>query len=440
MTSRYRQLIVMVISFLVFFLFLCAQASGAFSNLKQGNRGSEVLVLQQRLQQLGYFYVEPTGYFGTITTSSVKKFQLNYGLKPDGIVGVHTNAQISKLLGLQNNSNSNKSSSKKEVLGFYTTAESPIPSSMAAVKAQSNLLTSVSPFFYRLNRNDPTSLELFGGQTGREVNELLGFSKQNNLGNYVLIHNLLYGSSTTSKNVVHQALADPQKRWKLVTNIFNLVNNQGYTGVTIDIENIYPDDRGLYVQFLKELSSQFQPAGLKIISCVPSRTTDKSMGVWGDNFNYTAIGQYADQLVVMAYDEHISGSDPGPIASKQYVEEIVKYSLTKLPPEKILLGVAGYGFDWNTGNGTSRYISYQMAMDTARQYNKQIQWDASRQVPYYGYTDKNGSRHSVYFENASSLAAKLDIVNNFNLAGIAIWRLGMEDPASWKVINDKFRW
>lgn len=440
MTSRYRQLIVMVISFLIFFLFLYVQASGAFSNLKQGDSGSEVIVLQQQLQKLGYFSVKPTGYFGAITTSSVKNFQLKNSLKADGIVGVQTNAQITKLLGLQNNSNGEENN-KKEVLGFYTTDEPPIPSSMNTVKIQSDLLTSVSPFFYRLSSNDPTSLELYGGQTGQEINELLGFSKKNSLDNYVLIHNLLYGSATASKNVVHQALADHQKRRKLVMNIFSLVKNQGYSGVTIDIENIYPDDRGLYIQFLKELSSQFKPAGFRIISCVPSRTTDKSMGIWGDNFDYAAIGQYADLLVVMAYDEHTSESAPGPVASRQYVEKIVKYSLTKLQPEKILLGVAGYGFDWNTGNGTSRYISYQMAVDTARQYNRQLQWDTdtNQQVPYYGYYDKNGAWHSVYFENASSLAAKLDIVNNYNLAGIAIWRLGMEDPASWKVIDDKFR-
>ena len=116
---------------------------------------------------------------------------------------------------------------------------------------------------------------------------------------------------------------------------------------------------------------------------------------------------------------------------------MVKYSLTKLPAEKILLGVAGFGFDWNTYTGTSSYLSYQMAANTARQYNKWFQWDANQQVPYYGYTDSNGSWHSVYFENASSLAAKLDTVNNYHLGGIALWRLGLEDPASWKVIKDK---
>ena len=432
MTSRYRQHVVMVITFLAFFLILNVQSSGAFSSLKQGNRGPDVLTLQQQLQQLGYFHDQPTGYFGTVTISSVKKFQLNYGLKPDGIAGMQTNSQISKLLGSQNiNIN------HKEVLGFYTGEEPAIPSSLATVKSESNLLTSVSPFWYRLNKNDPGSLELYGGQTSQEVNELLSVSKKNNLNNYVLIHNLLYGSTSIGKDVVHTALVNPQTRWKLVTNIYNLVKNQGYSGVTIDIENIYSGDRGLYIQFLKELSSQLKPAGLKIISCVPSKTTDQSQGGWGDNFDYTTIGQYADQLVVMAYDEHSSGGSPGPIASKQYVENVVKYSLTKLPPEKILLGVAGFGFDWNTHTGTSRYLSYQMAADTAKQYNRSVQWDANKQVPYFGYTDKNGSWHSVYFENASSLASKLDIVNNYSLGGIAIWRLGMEDPASWKVISDK---
>jgi spore germination protein YaaH len=100
--------------------------------------------------------------------------------------------------------------------------------------------------------------------------------------------------------------------------------------------------------------------------------------------------------------------------------------------------VAGYGFDWNYGMGDSRYLSHQMAMDTAGKYQKSVQWDNVSQAPYFSYTDQNGHWHSVYFENSSSLAGKLDAVNNYNLKGIALWRLGMEDPDSWRVIESKF--
>lgn len=240
--------------------------------------------------------------------------------------------------------------------------------------------------------------------------------------------------------MVHQVLADPQKRRALVMNIFYLLKNKGFAGVCIDIENIHPYDRGLYTQFLAELASRLKPAGYRIIAAVPAKTTDAPSGGWSDNFNYAAVGKYVDFVAVMAYDEHTgySSNNAGPIASAGWVDRVVEYALTKLPPEKILLGIPGYGFDWNYGDGTSRYLSYRLAMDTAKRYGKSIRWDAQSQVPYFNYTDKKGFWHSVYFENASSTAAKLDVVNKYNLGGIALWRLGMEDPATWRVIAGKF--
>lgn len=423
--------------FLLLIILICIilqlPAAEATTILKEGSRGSDVLILQQQLKSLAYFEVTPTGYFGPITEKAVIKLQKDYYLKQDGIVGPKTNQLIHSLLD-----KSKRSFNKKEVLAFYVCDEPNIPSSFATLKQQSNKITSISPFWYRLDQNSPGNLEVMSYVNKQESNEVISFSKNNNIKNYALIHNLLYGQSSISKDVVHTVFSDPNTRWKLVMNIFNLLKSNGFNGVCVDIENIHTKDRGLYIQFLAELAAQLKPAGYSIIASVPSRISDTNHGGWGDNFNYQEVAKYADMVVVMAYDEHTGGSNSGPIASISYVEKVIKYTLSKIPPEKIVLGVAGYGFDWNYGNGSSRYISYQMAMKTAEKYKKSIQWDSQNQVPYYSYTDNNKHWHSVYFENASSLASKLDLVNTYNLRGIALWRLGMEDPLSWKVVTDKF--
>jgi spore germination protein len=440
MIAPWKRLLSLAIAALMFsFLAISVPSSQAAPlPLKQGHRGAAVLDLQKQLQHLGYLQTQPTGYFGPITTKSVIKLQADYQLKVDGIVGPQTNQLINKLLGHTPAQPSNAPGAKpsKEVLGFYVGSEPSIPSSYATVEKHKDKLTSISPFWYRLSRNNPGQLEKYGNDTAQEIQQVMKLAKENDIKNYALIHNLLYGGSV-GRNVLHSALADPKTRWTLVMNIYNLLKDNGFNGVCIDIEDMHAWDRTLYNQFLAELSAQLKPSGYEIIVCVPAKTTDRTTGGWGDNFDLTKVGRYADMVAVMAYDEHTAGSKAGPIASPVYLERVIKYALTKLPPEKILLGVAGYGFDWNYGLGNSRYISYQMALDTARKYGKSVQWNTSGQAPYFTYTDQKGNWHCVYFENSSSLAFKLDAVNKYNLKGIALWRLGMEDPDSWRLIASK---
>ncbi len=431
MTAIGRMQLVLFITLLLITLTVSSSSSDGETLLKPGDSGPKVLALQGDMHKLGYLSDAPTGYYGEITWDAVLKLQEEYHLNPDGIIGQETNQLINRLV-------SSLKVTEKEVLGFFVGEEPSIPSSMDTLRAQKDKITSISPFWYRLDRNDPGQLETGSNVTREEMDNVISFDKQNGIKTYTLVHNLLYGKSVIGRDVVHAVLTDPDRRRELVTNIFNLLNSRGFDGVTIDIENIYPGDRGLFIQFLAELSAQLKPSGYTLITCVPAKTSDKHNGGWGDNFNYHEVGKYSDIVAIMAYDEHGSFSKSGgPIASIGWVERVAEYALTKLPPEKILLGIPGYGFDWNVDQGSSRYLSYELAMQTAHRFEKSVTWDSENKVPYFNYLDNNGHRHKVYFENAASTAAKLDVVKKYNLQGIAIWRLGMEDPGSWPVIAEK---
>lgn len=427
MTSRGTRLLLAAVAIL--FCVFALNASAA-SLLKKGSRGNSVMVLQHQLQTLGYFHAAPTGYFGYITEKAVKDLQRDYDLQVDGIVGWQTQSLISQLLN-------KPKTGIREVMGFYVGDEPDIPSSFATLAAQKEQITSISPFWYRLDPNQPGKLEACG-VTREEIDRAINFNKKNNIKTYALVNNILYGKNSIGRDAAHAVLADAETRWALVMDIFKLLKSKGFDGVCMDIENIYPADRNLYIQFLAELRAQLKPAGYEVVVCVPAKTSDKPNGGWGDNFDYAKVGKYADRVMIMTYDEHGSYSSAGPVASINWVEGVVKYALTKLPPGQILLGIPGYGFDWNVDQKSSRYISHWMAMEIARKNKKSIQWDAAAQVPYFNYEDADGSRHRVYFENASSTAGKLDLVNKYNLRGIAIWRLGMEDPDTWRVIKSKF--
>lgn len=404
--------------------------------LRQGDYGPDVVALQEQLRQLGYLAVPATGFFGPLTAAAVTKLQSDYYLTPDGIAGPLTSNLLMRLTRKKETPDPYRQ--KRTIMGYYTGKETPLPSSLTSLTNHGTKLTYVAPFRYRLNAGGTGSLDTLEQIPEKELNKLFSAARENKIKVLALVHNMLYGNGIQGRDVAHRILSDPQKRWSLVMNIFYLLRDNGFDGVEIDIEDIYPGDSQLFNQFMAELAAQLKPAGYYISVALPAKFSDTPNTSWGDSFDYATIGHHADQVVVMAYDEHGAYSDPGPIASLPWVEKVVQYTVSKIPAQKVLLGIPAYGFDWNCDGGTPRYISYNLAMEIARWYGIPINWDTKTEVPYFRYTDENGSRHEVWFENASSWAGKLDLVAKYNLKGAAIWRLGMEDPDSWRVIGDKF--
>ncbi|MDK2889054.1 MAG: spore germination protein [Thermoanaerobacter sp.] len=426
-----KKLIPLLILMIFTFNFTCIAYASQY--LRQGDYGPDVVALQEKLRQMGYLAAPATGYFGPLTEAAVIKLQADYNLIIDGIVGPQTSALLTQLTEQKI-----PSRQKKIIMGYYTGKETPLPSSLSSLSNHGSQLTFIAPFRYRLNASGTGSLDTLGDIPEKEFRELFTVARQNKVKVLALVHNLLYGNGIQGRDVAHRILSDPQKRWSLVMNIFYLLKENGFDGVEIDIEDIYPSDRQLFNQFLIELAAQLKPAGYYISVALPAKTSDAPSMSWGDSFDYATIGRYADQVVVMAYDEHGAYSGPGPIASLPWVEKVVQYTVSKIPAPKVMLGIPAYGFDWNYDGGFPRYLSHELALETARWYGAPVRWNTWAQAPYFTYIDENGSRHEVWFENASSWAGKLDLITRYNLKGAAIWRLGMEDPDSWRVIGEKF--
>ena len=85
---------------------------------------------------------------------------------------------------------------------------------------------------------------------------------------------------------------------------------------------------------------------------------------------------------------------------------VLRYTMTKMPRDKIIAAVSVFGFDFNLDTGRNTYVTYQMAIDRAQQYNAQIIFDEETQTPMYSYVDEQGQRHEVWFEDSRSIQAK----------------------------------
>jgi spore germination protein YaaH len=288
-------------------------------------------------------------------------------------------------------------------------------------------LDTIATFSYRFFANG--GLEL----TGESQESSAAFARSKGIRPLLLVHNFL--NREFDKELAHTVLADSSKRKLLIDNILIAMSKEGYAGVNIDIENVYWHDRKNYTAFIKELKEKLAPYGYLTTASIPAKTQDTyTNNNWSGAFDYAEIGKHADRVMLMTYDEHYFGGSPGAVASYPWVKKVLDYAVEKIPSAKLYLGIPGYGYDW--ADSGSRAVPFRDAEALRAKYNAPLQWDSTMKAPWFVYT-VNGIKHTVWYENSASLGYKLDMVKPYKLAGIAIWKLGYDDAAFWKIVNTK---
>ena len=323
-----------------------------------------------------------------------------------------------------------------EIVGFYTLQEGPaLPGSFRSFVSNTPYISSLPLFMYRFDQNNPTSIVKFGEFTDNEIEMLVSIAHRNNTMILPVVHNLLYetGGQDTSKAVVSRMLATQSSRRTAIDNIIALIDRFGFDGVNIDIEDVYMEDSSRLSQFYTELGRAMKARGYYLSASVPSRIRDyPPFNPFSDPFDYSAIGAAVDQFIVMLYNEHgWPGSGPGPVVSSGWMTKVLGYTLTKMPASKVVAAISVFGFDFNLTTGRNTYVTYKMAADLAKRYNKDIIFDQDTLTPMFAYTDDQGNQHEVWFENSESIIAKLRLAWRQGISGVALWRLGMEDPGVW---------
>lgn len=229
---------------------------------------------------------------------------------------------------------------------------------------------------------------------------------------------------------LHQLLCVEENRARLIGNIMDRVNNNGYDGVNIDFELMGAEDASSFTTFLRELNTALGDKTLSV--AVFARTArDK----WPTPYQYSSIGQIADQVVVMAYDYHYRTSAPGPVAPLWWVEDVVDYMCSQMPARKVLLGMPTYGYDWGAGSGTS--VTAPKLAELKQRYTLVEEFDQASMSPSYNYWDQYGVWHQVWLENEQSLQAKLNLAKTKKLGGISFWRIGTGFTDLYEVLEQR---
>ncbi|HEY1405763.1 MAG TPA: glycosyl hydrolase family 18 protein, partial [Spirochaetota bacterium] len=208
------------------------------------------------------------------------------------------------------------------------------------------------------------------------------------------------------------------EREKLIEDIVK--SSAGYDGIQIDFESVQCDDRNAFFEFLKDLKTR---ADGKILSvAVPARTREIA-----DAFDYTQLRDIADRLIIMAYDEHWGGSNPGPVASIEWCENVARYTRSEIPREKLIMGVPLYGRSWQNNN-YSREVNYsdvekiRSAGKSRYAKNPKIEYEKKIKV-------------TVFYESVTSIMNKVRLYNGNDIRSIAFWRMGQGPDKMWPVLK-----
>lgn len=230
----------------------------------------------------------------------------------------------------------------------------------------------------------------------------------------------------------YELLSGTSSRRKLIENLISEAKKVGLDGINIDFELIDSETGIHYIQFIRELSVECRREGLVLsvdnYSLIGGRP-------WYDVAEQSVM---ADFVIMMGYDEHWAGGDAGSTASIGFTETTIQLALNQVPAEKLIHGIPFYTRVWGVENGTvvsSTAAGMGAAKELLEEKGSDLKWlDVEGQ--FYGEYLSEGIRYCIWLEDTTSLKMKLDMIEDYGLAGVACWKLGLEDEAVWPLIAD----
>lgn len=229
-----------------------------------------------------------------------------------------------------------------------------------------------------------------------------------------------------------ELLSRTSVRQRLIDNLMKEADACGFDGINLDFEGLKEAAGPHYVQFIRELSVSCRRKGLvlSVDNYVPA--------AYNRFYNRREQGIVADYVIIMGYDEHYAGGEPGSVASLPYVKNGIEDTLELVPRERVINGVPFYTRLWTERDGETSASS--MGIAAAKKWiaenNVEMIWDDSL-GQYYGELVSSGETMRLWMEEEKSLGLKMDVIREKDLAGVAGWKLGLETADIWKVIGWK---
>lgn len=312
---------------------------------------------------------------------------------------------------------------EKVRLGWHVVSVPAANDNLEKVVANAESMNVISPTWYALTDNEGNFSSLADASYVQRAHDM-------GLQVWALIDNFEDTVNT------YELLSSTSTRKKLIDNMMSEAKIYGFDGWNIDFESLASKTGPHYIQFIKELAIRCGQEGLilSVDNYVPAP--------YNAFYDLETQGKVVDYVIIMAYDEHYSGSaEAGSVASMGFLKDAVNNTLKVVPKERVVMGIPFYTRLWaeETVAGTTKVTSEALTMnggkDVLERNGLTAKWDADTGQNYAEYL-LAGVTYKIWLEDVDSITGRLNVIGGADVAGVAAWRLGFETEEIWPIIGN----
>ena len=311
---------------------------------------------------------------------------------------------------------------EKVRLGFHQVTRQEANNTLESYVSVTKDMNVIVPTWFNVISDDGTYNSLASKEYVDKAHEM-------GLQVWAMVENVSTQESVKNLNT-KTLMSSTSTRRKLIENLMKEADTYGFDGFNLDFESLKAEAGPHYVQFIREMSVSCRQKGLvlSVDNYVPSP--------YSAFYNRREQGIVADYVIVMGYDEHYAGGDAGSVASISYVKDGIENTLKEVPKEKVINAVPFYTRVWTVNEGKTTSKAYGIA--DARQWvadnHVELAWDEGL-GQFYGSTVNGNGEQYIWMEDEKSMALKIGLVKDFDLAGVACWKLGFESSDIWDIVS-----
>ena len=311
---------------------------------------------------------------------------------------------------------------EKVRLGFHQVTRQEANNTLESYVSVTKDMNVIVPTWFNVISDDGTYNSLASKEYVDKAHEM-------GLQVWAMVENVSTQESVKNLNT-KTLMSSTSTRRKLIENLMKEADTYGFDGFNLDFESLKAEAGPHYVQFIRELSVSCRQKGLvlSVDNYVPSP--------YSAFYNRREQGIVADYVIVMGYDEHYAGGDAGSVASISYVKDGIENTLKEVPKEKVINAVPFYTRVWTVNEGKTTSKAYGIA--DARQWvadnHVDLTWDQEL-GQFYGSTVNGNGEQYIWMEDEKAMALKIGLVKDFDLAGVACWKLGFESSDIWDIVS-----
>lgn len=311
---------------------------------------------------------------------------------------------------------------EKVRLGFHQVTRQEANSTLESYAGATKDMNVIVPTWFNVVSSDGTYNSLASKEYVEKAHDM-------GLKVWAMVENVSTEESVKNLNT-KTLMSSTSTRKKLIANLMQEAETYGFDGFNLDFESLKAEAGPHYVQFIRELSVSCRQKGLvlSVDNYVPSSYTAF--------YNRREQGIVADYVIVMGYDEHYAGGEAGTVSSISYVKDGIENTLKEVPKEKVINAVPFYTRVWtvNDGKTTSKAYGIKDAQQWVKDNNVELTWDDSL-GQYYGSAVNSSGEQLIWMEENESMKLKIDLIREYDLAGVACWKLGFETPEIWDIVS-----